>query len=211
VKLGAYLIWAAFAVASGVIVLLGYFVRLEPFISLRLVLMRWAVLLAAAALAIGLINLLSVHLTKVSEQEPGWPYSAVLILLFSLTLALGLFFGPDNRVVLFLFNNLQLPVEASLMALLAITLTIAGFRLVARRRDVISLTFAITALLIVIGTSPWPLASDSQVHVWMTYLRTWIAQVWAAGGARGILLGVALGAITTGLRVLMAADRPYGE
>jgi hypothetical protein len=211
VKLGAYLIWAAFAVASGVIVLLGYFVRLEPFISLRLMLMRWAVLLAAAALVIGLINLLSVHLTKVSEQEPGWPYSAVLILLFSLTLALGLFFGPDNRVVLFLFNNLQLPVESSLMALLAITLTIAGFRLVARRRDVISLTFAITALLVIIGTSPWPLASDSQVHVGMTYLRTWIAQVWAAGGARGILLGVALGAITTGLRVLMAADRPYGE
>jgi len=33
----------------------------------------------------------------------------------------------------------------------------------------------------------------------------------AAGGARGILLGVALGSIVTGLRVLLAVDRPYGE
>jgi hypothetical protein len=27
---------------------------------------------------------------------------------------------------------------------------------------------------------------------------------------RGILIGVALGALTTGLRVLFGADRPYG-
>jgi hypothetical protein len=28
-------------------------------------------------------------------------------------------------------------------------------------------------------------------------------------GARGILLGVALGSLTTGLRILIGADRPY--
>ena len=28
-------------------------------------------------------------------------------------------------------------------------------------------------------------------------------------GARGILLGVALGSLTTGLRILLGADRPY--
>ncbi len=28
-------------------------------------------------------------------------------------------------------------------------------------------------------------------------------------GARGILLGIALGGLTTGLRILMGADRPY--
>jgi len=29
-------------------------------------------------------------------------------------------------------------------------------------------------------------------------------------GIRGILMGVALGSIATGLRILMGADRPYG-
>jgi hypothetical protein len=28
-------------------------------------------------------------------------------------------------------------------------------------------------------------------------------------GARGILLGIALGSVTTGLRILLGADRPY--
>jgi len=41
-------------------------------------------------------------------------------------------------------------------------------------------------------------------------VRPFIAQVLAAGGARGILIGVALGTLTTGLRVLLGSDRPYG-
>jgi hypothetical protein len=30
------------------------------------------------------------------------------------------------------------------------------------------------------------------------------------GALRGLLIGVALGTITTGLRILIGADRPYG-
>jgi hypothetical protein len=41
-------------------------------------------------------------------------------------------------------------------------------------------------------------------------IRSWIVSVPALGGARGILLGIALGTIATGLRILMGSDRPYG-
>jgi len=41
-------------------------------------------------------------------------------------------------------------------------------------------------------------------------MRPFIAQVMAGAGARGILLGMALGTLTTGLRILFGADRPYG-
>ena len=123
---------------------------------------------------------------------------------------LGLVFGPDNRVVLSLFEYIQLPVEATLMALLAVSLAAAGVRMVMRRRDVYSLIFISTALLVLLGTAPWPFggAGASATFGW---LRNWLAQVWAAGAARGIVLGVALGAVTTGLRVLLGADRPYGD
>jgi hypothetical protein len=40
-------------------------------------------------------------------------------------------------------------------------------------------------------------------------LRSWIARVPAAAGARGLILGVALGIVATGLRVLAGVDRPY--
>jgi hypothetical protein len=42
------------------------------------------------------------------------------------------------------------------------------------------------------------------------FLRPWFQHVLAMGGARGILLGVALGTLTTGLRVLFGVERPYG-
>lgn len=205
-------LWAAVALVVGAFVLLGYFVDIELIESVRLLFMQWAVLLAAAALLMGLVNIVSVHWRKLSLQEEGWIYSAVLILSFFVTLVIALLppLGPSNPTALFIFNHLQLPIESSLMALLSISLVIAGFRLVQRRRNVFSLIFVGTALFIMIGTAPWIVGSQSALFLALSDVRAWITQVWAAGGARGILLGVALGATATGLRVLMGADRPYG-
>jgi hypothetical protein len=220
-KLGAYMLWAATAVGVGLIVLLGYFVPVDPsspptgllgtIFGLRLLIIRWAVLLAAVGLLLGLVNLFVVHWRKISDQERGWGYSALLIMTFFVTLILGLVFGPDSRIVMLLFNSIQLPVEASLGALLAITLTLAGFRILQRRRDLISLAFVFTVVLVLIGSGPGLVPNASPGFSIFSGLRNWLAQVAAAGGARGILLGVALGAIVTGLRVLMAIDRPYGD
>ncbi len=210
-KIGAYVLWAAVAMACGGLVLIGYFVDVAVVQDLRLLFMRWAVLLSAAALILGLFNLLAAHLKKVNDQESGWAYSALLIMFMIGTLILGLLFGPDNRVVLSLFDYIQVPVEASLIGLLAVSLAVAGFRLVSRRRDFASLVFIGVALLVLLGTATWPVAGGSTAYEFFGWLRNWFTQVWAAGGARGILLGVALGAIATGLRVLLAADRPYGD
>jgi hypothetical protein len=34
--------------------------------------------------------------------------------------------------------------------------------------------------------------------------------MFSRGGARGLLLGISLGALLTGLRVIFGVDRPYG-
>jgi hypothetical protein len=206
-------IWAAIALGVGLFVLVGYFIELDFVQEYRLIFMRWAVLLAAAALLVGLVNLAAVHWRRVSLTENGWIYSAVLLLAFLATLIIAAIFGPDSELALFIFNHLQLPLEASLMALLAVTLLVAGFRLLARRRDLYSIVFIGVAFVILLGTAPLPGADApvrNELMLRLGNFRNWISQVVAAGAARGIVLGVALGAITTGLRVLLAADRPYG-
>jgi hypothetical protein len=208
------LIWAAVAAVSGLFVLLGYFIPIDLVpvaFQLRLLIMQWAVLLAAVGLFVGLANLFSVHWTKVGEQSEGWPYSAILLIFFLITLMVGLVFGPDSETVRLLFNYVQLPVEATLSGLLAISLALAGFRIVGYRRDFISVVFVGTAFLVLIGSGPGLIATDGPGFEFFAGLRNWIAQVAAAGGARGILIGVALGSIVTGLRVLLAIDRPYGD
>jgi hypothetical protein len=195
----------------GVIVLLGYFFSGGALASIQDLLLRWSTLLAAAAIFLGLFNLFTVHWNKVNDQTEDWPYSAILIFFFLVVLVLGIIFGPDFEVLILIFNYVQLPTESALMALLAITLVVAGFRIVSQRRDVYSAIFVGTVLLVLLGNSPWLLSTDTGFTQLVSSLRAWLSQVWAVGGARGILLGVALGATATGLRVLFGVDRPYGE
>jgi len=210
-KIGIYLLWVVIAATVGLIVLLGYFVDTAIVLELRQLLMQWAVLLAAAAVFMGLFNLLIVHWNKLNDQTPGWPYSAVLIFFFLVSLFLGLIFGPDFEVMLLLFNYVQLPIEAGLMALLAVSLVVAGFRLMSHRKDIFSLVFILTTVLILIGNSPWLMGSDAVIARLLGNIRAWVTQVWSAGAARGILLGMALGAVATGIRILTGAERPYGD
>lgn len=198
----------AIAIATGLIVLVGYFVELPILVNLRITILNWAIILAAFALFIGLFNLLAVHADKVRSKKKGGFYSLILILSMLVTLVLGLWLRPDHLVMALIFNAIQLPVETSLMAMLVVTLTYASIRLLRRRSNLISVIFLVTALLILLGSAPLPFIGSLPIVSDM--IRPFIAQVLAAAGARGILIGVALGALTTGLRVLFGAERPYG-
>jgi len=203
------LLSTAVAIATGLIVLVGYFVEIPILVNLRVTILNWVILLAAVALFVGLFNLLAVHADKIRNKQKGGIYSLVLIFSLLTTLILGLWLRPDHALMALIFNAIQLPVETSLMAMLVVTLTYASIRLLRRRNNLISIIFLVTALLILLGTAPLPFVG--YVPILSDLIRPFIAQVLAAAGARGILIGVALGSLTTGLRVLFGADRPYGS
>ncbi len=200
---------AVVAGAAGAIVLASYFLSLPYLDEISQWLKHVAVLLGAAAMLIGLLNLAGIHLGKIGGQEKGWPYSALAVVMLAVTFVLGMLFGVDNRAVLSLFQYVQVPAESTLFALLAVSLTAAGYRLMARRANAFNIIFVITAVLFLLGTVPWLILPGLSAPFGI--LRTWLTEVWAVGGARGLLLGVALGTITAGLRVMLAADRPYGD
>ena len=201
----------AIAIASGVFVLSGYFFgqtadgQASLLTDIRLTMLNWAIILAGFAVFIGILNLCQVHFKKIQAKQKGGVYSLLLVISLVATFLFGLVNPAQAQIV---FNTVQLPVEASLMALLAVTLTYAGIRLLRHRRNLLSVIFLVTALLILLGTAPLPFLGD--IPGLSDWVRPFIAQVMAASGARGLLLGVALGTLTTGLRILFGADRPYG-
>jgi hypothetical protein len=197
----------AIAILVGLLILLGYFVPVEPLLSLRATLLQWGVILAGFALLAGVINLFQVHWSKVKTGQGGSVYSLVLILSLVLTLALAGYYDPTSAVAGWIFANIQVPVESSLLALLTIVLIYAGVRLLRRRLNTLSIIFLLTALIVLLGTAPLVIVGEVPV---LTTIRNVIVQIPAVAGARGLLLGIALGAIATGIRVLMGADRPYG-
>jgi hypothetical protein len=200
------LVSTSIAIAVGLLVLMGYFIPLAPLLTLRSILVQWAVILAAFALLTGVVNLLRTHSSKIRRREKGSVYSLVLIISLLLTVVVVGIFGPTSSWSMWIFNNIQTPVESSLMALLAFVLLFAGVRLLRRRLDLFSIIFLTTAILVVLGTTPFFFTGQLPV---LGQIRTLIAQIPATAGARGILLGVSLGILVTGLRILVGSDRPY--
>lgn len=196
---------AAFAIAAGLIVLLGYFFpdRLE---SLRLVLIDWAIIIAAMAVLIGIYNLIAVQMEKIRAGQKGGTYGALLVVSLILTFGLGLILGPDNPYMRLTVDAIIVPVEASLMAILAVTLIYASIRLLRRRMDLTSVLFLIVAVIFLLAIVPTPIGAISPIQ---DFVRQ-VAEMFSRGGARGLLIGIALGIMLTGLRVLFGIDRPYG-
>lgn len=199
------IVGAAVAIAVGLLVLAGYFVPALG--GLQSVLLNWAMILAGAAALMGVFNLIAVHGEKVRTGRKGSIYSALLILTLFATFIFALFLRPAHPTVQALFNGVLLPVEATLMAVISVGLIYAAIHLLRRGPNLMSVTFLVTALIILIGSISLPFG---QIPLLGDTLRPWITQVLSMGGARGILIGVALGSLTTGLRVLLALDRPYG-
>jgi len=205
----------AIALLAGGIVLAGYFLRkMVPVLGeVQALVLQWAVMLAALALLIGVLNLLAVHWRKVKAGKSSSIYSVVLIVSLLATIGITAWNGPTGSWSLWILNNIQIPIEASLVALLAIVLAYTAARMFRYRVNAMTILFITVVVIILLGTTP--LYGSSKVTALkgisaFQQLASWLTHTWATAGARGILLGVALGTIAAGLRILLGADRPYG-
>jgi len=197
---------AVVAIAFGLIVLLGYFVPVNVLLEFRLVLVQWAIVLAGTAVLIGVFNLLGVHWQKIRTNQKNGAYSILLIFSLVITFLLGLFFGTNSSFMRFILDGIIVPAEATLMALLAVTLIYASNRLLRRRADVMSFIFLGVAIVILMISAPLPFGRLPGADG----IKWFLTDFFTVAGTRGLLIGVALGALTTCLRVLFGIDRPYG-
>jgi hypothetical protein len=198
---------ASIAIAIGLIILAGYFVPLTILQQIRFQLLDWAVVLIAFAALVGIINLLMAHFKRLRSTSPNRdPLSLVVILAFVATLLVGLIFKPSSNAFQAIILKIQRPIEASLMAVLAVTLAFASLRLFQRQRGTLAIIFLIsTIFFLFLGSGILGALSDVPVLGDLLGLFNRLP----VAGARGILIGIALGSLTAGLRILLGADRPY--
>lgn len=199
---------ASFAIGAGILVLLGYLFPHSLLATVRDELVRWAVIIAAFAFILGFFNLLRVHLGR--SGKSGGIYSLVLVLtaLVSFGLTMSALLVPALRFLGdWWFRYVLSPLQATVAALVAFVLVVALFRLVRHRREAGAIVFLITALIVLLGTLPVPALLGDR----MVALRAWWMDVLAMAGMRGLLIGVGLGTLLIGLRVLLGSDRPYSD
>lgn len=189
---------------AALLVLAGYILPVPFLQGIQTLMLEWAITLAAVATLVGIVNLISVHSLRIRDEKPGWFNSLVVILGFAATFVIGMLFRPSHPLFQRLVSSIQFPVEASLLALLSVTLAVALIRAIRPGMNKASIVFiGVVLIFIWAATGLVPFQSNPAAQPILSFLNT--LQI---GGARGILLGVGLGALTTGLRVLIGRDIP---
>jgi hypothetical protein len=200
----------AVAIAVGILILLGLLTRIELFDTIGTQLIDTAVIVAAFALFLGVINVLRVHARKIQQGRSGRIYSIILIVAMLIVLAIGLpslpgqASGPSQPIIQWIFVNIQAPIQASLSALLVFFVITAAYRLLLVR-NLESVVMLVVVILVLLGQTTLGLLPV------LPELKEWILDVPAMAGVRGILLGVALGTVLTGVRLLLGVERPYSD
>jgi hypothetical protein len=195
-------------------------VPLLPDLSgLGAVLIQLATVVAAIAVIIGILNLLSIHLRKLTNLSSiSTLYSGVTVLTFIIVLglhfleargALKLNFAgaasPGGPIVtLTLMDALQVVIESALSGLLFFSLVYAAFRLMRRRVTVWNVIFIATLVVVLVG---YVQPAGTILYA----LRDWLLRIPVGAGTRGLLIGIAIGTIVVGVRVLVGQDRLFRE
>lgn len=200
----------AVAIAVGIFVLVSILTPYPLLDAFGIYFIDLAIIIGTFAFFLGVLNLLRVHARKLRERPSDRLYSFVLLVAMILVLVFGLPpvegepFGPSQPLVQWLFQNVQVPIQASLSALLVFFLIMAAYRLLTLR-NAESAVMLIVALVVLVGQAAVGFFAP------LAEVRDWIVAVPALAGVRGILLGVALGAVLTGIRLLLGVERPYSE
>ena len=166
---------------------------------------------AAIAVFTGLLNLLTVHLTRFIGAEHGWPYSVITLISAIFVIVLRILdrveIWPDDmegeQVSPRLFEAVQVSLESALAALLVFFLVFAAYRLMRREVTPWHLIFTMSVMIVLLG---WIPLKNTEV---LADLRNWLVEVPVSAGARGLLIGVGLGTVTVGVRVLIGQDRSF--
>ncbi|MCS6836912.1 MAG: hypothetical protein NZ750_12960 [Anaerolineae bacterium] len=209
---------SAVVTAIGLLTLLGLLVgdNLEPLTTLvtagplpiRLIaelLLRLTVVTVSLAVVLGVLNLMTVHVSRL-VRGPGRMTrlgSLVLLLAFLGTVLLYLI-DAQGQASRLLLDRVQVTLESGLAALLCFALIYGACLVLLRRPTVYGALFVATVLIVLVSALPIsgvPILEDAS---------RWLMNVPVNAGARGILIGIALATIVAGVRVLIGQDRSYG-
>jgi hypothetical protein len=224
------------AAATGFVLIVAYFV--PPMQGWGERVSIWFDILAAVAFVLGGANLLATHLKYISDRRRGWAYSVVLVVSFLITLFVGLGkigvhpaaqfpeyawsggYRQNGSPFWFLYEYVFTPLTSTLFALVAFYIASAAFRAF-RAKNLEAVLLLGTAFIVLLGRTFAGVALTSWIDpaVWSGFeyftglrvenLTVYIMAVFNTVGNRAIMIGIALGIVSTSLKILLGLDRSY--
>ena len=165
----------------------------------------WALIIGPFALVLATVTLIQTHTMRIRRRTEHWQYSFVVFAGLIIMVLIGISFTPQNSVFEWLYNNVQLPMDATMFSLLAFFIASAAYRAFRARTFEASLLL-ITALIVMMGNVP---IGDFLSNDTASKARQWILDNPNLSARRGIILGVSLGVISQSIRIILGIERSY--
>ncbi len=180
------------------------FLDIKAFNVMKSHLDKWFLIISASTILLGVINLYVVHASAIRRRKPGFVYSIILLAALAFTLILGLQETSQGRNYAQLYQYVLNPLSSTMYAILCFYIASAAYRAF-RMRSVDAALLLGTAVIVMIGVVP---LGDV---LWQGFpkLSQWLLDVPNTAGMRGIMIGATLGAIATGIRILLGLERSH--
>ena len=192
-----------FAVGAALIAL--FFIPHHQAQAVNAEILEWATIVYAFALILGSISLWQTHARKVRNRTEGWPFSLVTMAMLVGVTTLGIIYGTaDGTPVYAIYQTVNAPLASTMFALLAFFIASAAFRAF-RARNLEATLLLVTAVLMMIGR-----VSIGE-FLWPGFpaFTEWLLDVPNLAAKRAIAIGVGLGAVSTGLKIILGIERSY--
>ncbi len=196
----------AFAVCliSGVLMFTMYFSQHPIAQAINIAVPIWWQIVFAFTLIIGVISFVRNNVRAVRRGHDT-PYRIVAIAGVITMPLLAVIWGIGaTSPFMWIFENVQVPLQATVFSLLAFFVASAAFRGF-RARSVQAGLLLGAALIILISRS----ALGNVVGEWLPDLADWMRNYPSMSARRAILIGIGLGSLTTALRVIVGIERTW--
>ncbi len=174
----------------------------------------WLIIIGGFGLFLGIYSLSYHHIIRIRRKTSQWGFSAITLAAMYFTAAIGFFiyFGTSatseqdpNYLFQQIFDNVLVPLEATMFSLLAFYIASAAARAF-RARNVEATLLLLTAVIVMlakISLGAWLLGD------WLDPVSTWILEGPNTAARRAILIGVGLGGASTSLKIMLGVERGY--
>jgi len=196
----------------GLTMIITHFI--PPFNFLKDLFEDWFFIIAAFAIYLGILNLILVNGDKIYKKQSGWPFGVVVIVGFLVMTVIGIFFSGGKSFqdpgtpFYYLYMHIYYPLSSTMFALLAFFVASASYRAF-RARNIEATMLLVAAFILMLGRVPIGYWISSWLGLALGNAADWIMDYPQTAGQKAIMIGIALGVVSSSLRVILGLERTY--
>lgn len=189
---------------TGSIVIASYFAKWSWLKTASDTVVRWRLVIAAFALALGALNMVRLHGKNIQQRGRNWQYSVVFFAFFLPYVAIGLTRGSNSAQYQYIWKSLYQPASATMYSMTLFYLTNAIWRAF-RVRNLQAAILMFTGAAVMLGQ----IGVGAAISPLIPKFSSWLLEAVNTAGIRAITIGGSLGIVSLSLRVILGLERSY--